>query len=246
MLPQKVILSIFGVLIAQGNVVHALPYSEPLYTRSERIQGRDIPSDVVARAPAPFAGDVAEFPSSEPLDLERRGDVTTGIAAATLPALCVLGHKIFAGIFVYVNCPEPVKNLKESAANLKKAGKQAINFQPQWDVERRAQEVLSASPENVKIPLGKALKDFSNELLKASFIIMDTAAAAVYRAGGDHGDVGGTPLHPAPSSPPASRPATPAPAPAPAPRPASPRPASLPAKPATAPKAPKKANSWKA
>jgi hypothetical protein len=246
MLPQKAILSIFGVLIAQGNVVHALPYSEPLYTRSERIQGHDIPSDIIARAPTPFADDVAEFPSPHSLDLDRRGDVTTSIAAATLPALCVLGHKILAGIFVYVNCPEPVKNLKETAANLKKAGRQAINFQPEWDLERREAEVAGAVPENVKIPLGKALKDFSNELLKASFIIMDTAAAAVYRAGGDHSDVGGTPLHPA--SPPASRPATPepAPAPAPAPRPTSPRPASLPAQPATAPKAPKKANSWKA
>lgn len=239
---QKVILSIFGVLLAQENVVHALPYSEPLYTRSERLIGRNIPSDIVARAPAPSTNNVAEFSSSDSLGLDRRGEVTAGIAAAAIPAACVLGHKVLAGIFVYVNCPEAVKNLKATAANLKKASKQAINFDPQWDVERRAQEIVGAAPANVKIPLGKALKDFSNELLKASFIIMDTAAAAVYRAGGEHSDVGGTPLHPAPSpSHRAERPSTPSHAP----RPVRPRPASLPVRPVAAAKTLKKSHSFK-
>lgn len=60
-----------------------------------------------------------------------------------------------AGIVVYVHCPEPVRNLKEAAANLAKAGKQAINFASKDDFNSRRNAVIAAAPPNLKVPLVK-------------------------------------------------------------------------------------------
>ena len=205
MLPHTVILSIFSVFLAQGNVVHALPQSGLLYTRSERLAGRDRALNIGDRTSAPFAKDVAEFPYSDTLGLERRiesGTLITGaVSAYALPGLCDYGHKLYAGIFVYVNCPKPVRNLKKAFSDLKQAGKQAIDFSPDWDVEARAAHVMASVPANMKkgkekVSLRKALLDTADQLQKASFIILDRPGAQHYRAGGTNADVGGTPLYP--------------------------------------------------
>jgi hypothetical protein len=191
MRPQTIILPIFGALLA-----HALPFSESLYTRADDLTSREI----VAREPTSFTNEVTDLSPSESFDLDRR-TISGTVAAAAIPGICDLGHKIYSGIFVYVNCPAPTKNLKDAFANLAKAGKQAINFEPAWDEEQRIQAVVAASPANMlkgngKVSLRQALKETANQLNIASFIIMDRAASAVYRAGGTHADVGGKELHP--------------------------------------------------
>lgn len=191
MLPEHFILSIIGVFLAQGNAVQALPAGRPIYTRNLALSET---KDVI-RVPDP--------PHSLSLDkrdntLEARSaGVSTAVAAVAIPALCTLGHKILMGVIVYVNCPEPVRNLKEAFGDLAKAGKQAINFEPNSDFNARHAAVIAAAPPNIKVPLGQAIWRCMDETVKASMIIFDTAGSSVYRAGGYHSQVGGTPLNPA-------------------------------------------------
>jgi len=188
MLPQKVILSIFAALITQGNIVHALPLEEPLYTRSERIHGNAAVKSILdTREPTVLEGDVLEFPGSESSVLEARVDVPSGVSVLASVTLCVLSHKVISGVVIYFYCPKPKENLATATKDLGKSLLKVFKFDKKknMDAEARIAEIVSQAPPEKKTSIAKGLKEVGKQLVIASMIIMDTAASAHLRKTGE-------------------------------------------------------------